>query len=108
MKYFKRIFIAASVCAFVLSAAMFVSAAAGADGDSPQQRQASSGAPQTSYVVRRHLDRIGIFRNSGGEPLRVLDVRICDLPAEDQGMLECGIMVGSEEQLRLLIEDYTS
>ena len=58
------------------------------------------------YTVKSYEGKIGIFTDSGAL-VRVLEVYIKTLPKTDQNLLEKGVLVTSEAELRSIIEDYT-
>lgn len=58
------------------------------------------------YTVKTCEEKIGIFVD--GELLYMLDVYIKTLPKADRILLEEGIVVHSESDLREIIEDYSS
>lgn len=60
----------------------------------------------TSWIVRAHDERIGVFDLSG-QLQYVVDVYLITLPQADQELLKQGIYVSGQEQLTALMEDYT-
>lgn len=61
---------------------------------------------ETSYIVKSHKGKIGIF-SSNGDLIRIIDVYINTLPIADREMLEEGINIKNVDELRDIIEDYT-
>ena len=57
------------------------------------------------YLVREHMNKIGIFDESG-TLIKVLEVYIKTLPEADKRMLDEGFEVIGEKQLNAIIEDY--
>ncbi|MBE6535902.1 MAG: hypothetical protein E7677_04695 [Ruminococcaceae bacterium] len=57
------------------------------------------------YIVREHMDKIGIFDESG-TLIKVLEVYVKTLPEADKRMLEEGFEVVGKKQLNAIIEDY--
>ncbi len=97
----KRLFLIFSVICFVLSGAAFASALAG----TPESQPAGG---EQSYILRSDGDSICVYSDPACTNLiGHLDVRASDLPATDREMLECGLLIESEQQLLSLIEDYT-
>lgn len=105
MKAFRRTFLIFSVTVFALSAASFICAAASA---AKPIRSETAAAPEPNYyVVREYMGSIGIYPNGSEDPSRVVHISVSELPDEDRYLLECGILVRSNSELRELIEDYT-
>ena len=106
MKGFQRLFLVFSILCFLLSAAAFASSlhsGSGSSGDST----APAGA-DGSYVLKSEGDAIRIYSDTAcTEQVGTLDVHASELPAEDRGLLECGLLIENEQQLLSLIEDYT-
>lgn len=57
------------------------------------------------YLVREHMNKIGIFDESG-TLIKVLEVYVKILPEADKRMLEEGFEIVGEKQLNAIIEDY--
>ena len=57
------------------------------------------------YLVREHMNKIGIFDESG-TLIKVLEVYVKTLPEADKRMLEEGFEIVGEKQLNAIIEDY--
>lgn len=62
----------------------------------------------TKYVVREYGNKIAVFMYGEVTPFKVHDVYVSTLPEADQIALKKGINVSTIEELRKLIEDYTS
>lgn len=104
MKSFQRLFLFFAAICFVLSAASFASSLGGRGDAAPSAENA-----RESYVLRSEGDIICVYSDTScTERIGVLDVRAGELPAEDRGLLECGLLIENEEQLLSLLEDYTS
>ena len=50
----------------------------------------------------------GIWQSFGQKPYQVLQMPVQLLPEEDQGAIEAGIHVQTEQELRRLLEDFAS
>jgi len=104
MKSFKRLFVLFSAVCFVLSAASFASSLG-----ERHERKEQPAAHQSSYVLKSEGDLICVYSDSScTNRMGVLSVRACELPDRDRTLLECGLLIESEEQLISLLEDYTS
>lgn len=57
------------------------------------------------YLVREHMNKIGIFDESG-TLIKVLEVYVKTLPEADKRMLDEGFEIMGEKQLNAIIEDY--
>lgn len=106
MKTFRKAFLLFSVSVFVLSAASFSSALYNRNRPVSTTAAASSTGP-AYYIVKEYNGNIGIFPEDSTQPKRTVHINVADLPDEDRYLLECGILVRSETELRELIEDYT-
>lgn len=103
MKSFRRLFLLFAAVCFVLSAASFASSIGGRDEEKAETSAAGS------YVLRSEGDLICVYSDSAcTNRMGVLSVRACELPAQEQSLLECGMLIENEEQLISLLEDYTS
>ena len=60
---------------------------------------------ETTWVVREHEEKIGIF-SEDGVLLRVVDVYTKTLPKADRVLLREGIAVSSRQDLYALMEDF--
>ncbi|MCL2023650.1 MAG: hypothetical protein FWG82_04685 [Oscillospiraceae bacterium] len=62
-----------------------------------------------SYWILREYDGIlGVFRDREPQPFEIYNVNISTLPDEDRELLRQGIVAHTDEELRGLLEDYTS
>lgn len=104
MKHIKRLFVLLSACVFVFSLVSFYKAYTRVGELSVKSPAAASGE---GYVVRCEGDRLCIYPLDGGEPVRVPELRVSDLPEDDRQLLELGFVVESDEMLLALLEDYT-
>ncbi len=69
--------------------------------------QSESVKKTVGYVLGMHDGKIAVF-SSDGVLTRVYDVRVSTLPEYDREQLSAGIHAESLDDLRALIEDYTS
>jgi len=60
----------------------------------------------TTYVVKEYNNKIGVYQND--ELIRIVDVNVDTLGADDQQLLKNGITVHSKEELAGVLEDYSS
>lgn len=70
--------------------------------------EAEPPAPHPAYTLREYDGRLAVFEAGEEEPVRVLDLEVRLLPPYDQGLLRTGIEAADEQELRRLLEDYTS
>ena len=61
---------------------------------------------QEEYTVKSYEGKIGIFYKED-TLIRIIDVYVKTLPKADQTLLEKGLLVTNEAELRSIIEDYT-
>lgn len=61
-----------------------------------------------SYVLRAWDGHIGLFRGDSETPYQELDMPLTLLSDYDREMVEAGITVETERELRTLVEDLTS
>ncbi len=66
----------------------------------------SAAAPM--YSIREYQGQLAIFEQGQETPLRIIDMDIALLPLYDQALLQSGIDAADEQELRRLLEDYTS
>ena len=59
------------------------------------------------YIMREHEGQIGVF-DENGTLLKIYEINLSLLPEYDQKLLENGIEIAGEQELRARIEDYTS
>ncbi|MBR2284463.1 MAG: hypothetical protein IJ874_08630 [Ruminococcus sp.] len=57
------------------------------------------------YLVREYNGRIGVFRDGGDVPYRIIDYDISLLSDMDREMIAGGVVMTSDEELRQFIED---
>lgn len=70
---------------------------------------AATEAPtEICYTLKEYEDKLAVFRGESNTPYKILDVQAALLSDYDRKMLKDGITVGSENELRKLIEDFTS
>lgn len=62
---------------------------------------------KTRYIMREHEGQVAVF-NGDGTLRKIYEVNVSLLPEYDQKLLENGIEILGEEELRSRIEDYTS
>ncbi|MBQ8514271.1 MAG: hypothetical protein IJ496_02635 [Ruminococcus sp.] len=79
---------------------------------SPEPAAEESAAATTqinvSYVLRAWDGHIGLFRGDSERPYQELDMPLTLLSDYDRKMVEAGITVETERELRMLVEDLTS
>lgn len=68
----------------------------------------SSTLPQVDYVLGEYEGYLAVFRGEQQKPYQVLQMPVQLLPEEDQGAIEAGIRVQTEQELRRLLEDFAS
>ena len=68
----------------------------------------SSTLPQVDYVLGEYEGYLAVFRVEQQKPYQVLQMPVQLLPEEDQGAIEAGIHVQTEQELRRLLEDFAS
>ena len=68
----------------------------------------SSTLPQVDYVLGEYEGYLAVFRGEQQKPYQVLQMPVQLLPEEDQGAIEAGIHVQTEQELRRLLEDFAS
>lgn len=68
--------------------------------------EAEENMPQ--YVVSAYNNKIAVFEYGKSYPLEIFDVYVNSLPEPDVVSIQNGIHIYSTEQLRSVIEDYTS
>jgi len=92
------------LCTLAAVGAMVTAAAAGtyrAAGEDP--------AAAERYLLRSCRDYVAVYTLANpAEPLSVTEIPVQSLPAADRAKLENGILVGSREELLLLLEDLGS
>ena len=76
------------------------------DSEAITETQIENETTEFIYTVKSYEGKIGIFTDRGSL-VRVLEVYIKTLPKADQNLLEKGVLVASEAELRSIIEDYT-
>ena len=76
------------------------------DSDTMSETEFETESPAIEYTVKSYEGKIGIF-SENGTLLQVIDVYIKTLPKADRSLLEKGILVRDEAELRSIIEDYT-
>ncbi len=64
-----------------------------------------SNVVSNKYIVREHMDKIGIF-SEDGVLIRSIDVYIKTLPEADRRLLKEGIEIIGKDALNALIQDY--
>ena len=112
----KKIFLI--VCAVVASAFLIVAICSSAGRNNRDISDTMSGQNTSTYtesdrevlyILKTYNDKIGIFYEDETEPFSVLSgVMLKSLSEYDQNLLNTGIKVYSDEELRRLIEDYDS
>lgn len=51
---------------------------------------------------------VALFQQGRAEPVQIFPYSVTSLPPADQALLDQGIVIGSLEQLQMLLEDYLS
>ena len=90
------------LAAFCLPYAMF-SAMEKTDAPAPLPE-----AREISYTLREFNGSLAVFREDGREPFELYDVPVDHLPESDRIQLREGITASGDEELRRLLEDFTS
>ncbi len=95
------------LCAFALSGFFRDEAPAGAlqSGVSAQENSAEAKTQMRLGIYRGYL---ALFTGTEEIPAETYDVMVRTLPEADRARLIAGIAVESEEELRRLLEDFTS
>ena len=101
-----------SAAAVTLSA-LLISYAISSDNNSVINNESIQNISQESrevlYVMKSVDGKIGVFEPESNEPLYTLnEVHLKSLPQYDQKLLNTGIKIYSEKELKSLIEDYDS
>lgn len=60
------------------------------------------------YVIASYQNKVAVFEYGKGYPVEIFDVYLDSLPASDVLSIQKGIPVRSTEELRAVIEDFTS
>ena len=58
-------------------------------------------------TVREHEGRLAVFRYGETEPFMIKDVRVSMLPEHDREQFIHGVDIGSDKELKQLIEDFS-
>lgn len=58
------------------------------------------------YLIREYEGKIGVFTQNSNTPIKIIETNPTLLPEYDQKMLEEGIYLYNETELRQLIEDF--
>ena len=100
-----------SAAAVTLSA-LLISYAISSDNNSVINNESIQNISQESrevlYVMKSVDGKIGVFKPDSKKPLYTLEVHLKSLPQYDQKLLNTGIKIYSEKELKSLIEDYDS
>ncbi len=70
------------------------------------QQQPAKSPP--AYTIGVWEGQLAVFEGENGYPKQLLEVEVAGLPKEEQERLKQGVSVETEQQLYLLLEDYTS
>lgn len=101
-----------SAAAVTLSALLLSSAISWKDKTATEvtsSQSISQESREVLYVMKTIGGKIGVFKPDSAEPLYTLgDVHLKSLPQYDQQLLNTGIKIYSEKELKSLIEDYDS
>ena len=63
---------------------------------------------QHTYLVKEYEGKVAVFYDNVSDPETIYDTYVNELPQLDQQQLRDGIVVNTQEELRVLIEDLTS
>jgi len=104
----KKVFLISAM--IVTLSAVILSSAVGNNKENLDTSQiASTESREILYVMKIHNNTVGVFKPDNEEPLYTLEnVHVKSLPQYDQKLLNSGIKIYSEKQLKSLIEDYDS
>lgn len=69
---------------------------------------APAGKSENKMFLREFDGKLALFVGEGRYPKKVYDLFVRSLPQEDRSRLSAGIEVSSEEELKSLLEDFTS
>lgn len=69
---------------------------------------APAGESEKKMFLREFDGKLALFVGEGRYPKKVYDLFVRSLPLEDRTRLSAGIEVSSEEELKSLLEDFTS
>ena len=69
---------------------------------------APAGKSENKMFLREFDGKLALFVGEGRYPKKVYDLFVRSLPLEDRTRLSAGIEVSSEEELKSLLEDFTS
>ena len=69
---------------------------------------APAGESENKMFLREFDGKLALFVGEGRYPKKVYDLFVRSLPQEDRSRLSAGIEVSSEEELKSLLEDFTS
>ncbi|MBR5309518.1 MAG: hypothetical protein IKU42_00145 [Oscillospiraceae bacterium] len=102
----------ATLCAIVITgAAVFAAMAIPEKTEEPKIPEETavfvSEEPKT-MVLGAFEGKLALFIGESPYPNRIFDFFIRNLPPEDQNLLSEGIVVSSEKELELLLEDFMS
>lgn len=78
------------------------------DTSSVEQNIKENSKEDTVFIIKEYNGMIAVFNKKSDEPLFVSEVSINNLPLADKKILQSGIEVFSEKELKRLIEDYCS
>ena len=92
---------------FIVIDALSAPAAANENKSAAGTGSASSKAVDT-FIVKEYDGRIAVFTAGSFSPDKVYDTHVSQLPEYDQNLLVDGILANDREELRKIIEDYTS
>ncbi len=63
---------------------------------------------QAAYTLGVWEGQLAVFEGEATFPMKLYDVSLASLPADEQQRLRAGIAVASAGELQVLLEDYTS
>ena len=69
---------------------------------------AGTGSAAPAYSLREYRGKLAVFEQGKARPVRIIEMDVTLLPPPDQELLRAGIPAETEQELNLLLEDYTS
>ena len=94
--------------AIVLAAFCLPYTALSASAQVNTQNETSPEPQEIRYLLCEYNGGLAVFRDDEPEPHELYSVAVNTLPEGDRIQLQNGIIVSGDEELRRLLEDYTS
>lgn len=105
----KSVLITLILCTLIVCMFFLVFFIKNSEKKSPDKStEQSTTAYEIGYILGQHEGKLAVYKSSSSTPIEIFDVYISSLPSHDKGELEKGIYASSEDELQILIEDYTS